>query len=101
VDEAVRKWAQRVRESNADVLRVGYVGSYARGNWGVGSDVDLVVIVARAIRPFTERASAFDTTTLPVPADLVVYTAQEWAGMLGDGSRFAASAEADGVWVVG
>jgi hypothetical protein len=37
VDTAVRSWGAALQRSGPAVLRVGYFGSYARGNWGVGS----------------------------------------------------------------
>jgi predicted nucleotidyltransferase len=81
-----------------ELLRAGYFGSYARGDWGVGSDLDLVVVVESADRPFLERPAAFDTTTLPVPADLLVYTEREWSsGAVGE--RFAARSGSPVVWV--
>ena len=57
---------------------VGYFGSYARGDWGVGSDLDLVVIVDDSPEPFERRAARWDATGLPVPADVLVYTRAEW-----------------------
>jgi len=83
VEQAVRRWAAALAASPAgqDVLQVGYAGSYARGDWGVGSDVDLVVLVAQAAQPFERRAAAWDTTALPVPADLLVYTPEEWSAL--------------------
>ncbi len=78
VDAAVRTSAARVAEARAQVVAVGYFGSYARGDRGVGSDVDLVVLVEQSELPFKARAAACDTTTLPVPAELVVYTVEEW-----------------------
>lgn len=35
---------------------------YARGDWGVGSDVDLVAVVAAAESPFEHRALEWDLT---------------------------------------
>jgi predicted nucleotidyltransferase len=32
VDHAVREWAQKVVRHREDVLRIGYFGSYARGD---------------------------------------------------------------------
>lgn len=89
VVRALTVWAQRLGASRPDLLRVGYFGSYARGNWGVGSDLDLVLMVSRTDRPFTERASRWDATGLPVPADVIVYTPDEWDAVLERADRFA------------
>ena len=63
--------------------RVGCFGSHARGDAGVGSDLDLVVIVRDG-----EGARLFDVSRLPVPADVVVFEEGRWA---------KASAEATGI----
>jgi len=65
----VRRWAARVCRDRPEVLRLGYFGSYARGDWGVGSDLDLVVIVKDSDQPFEGRARDWDTLELPVPVD--------------------------------
>lgn len=41
VHQAVCRWAREAARTRPEVLRVGYFGSYARGDWGVGSDLDL------------------------------------------------------------
>jgi predicted nucleotidyltransferase len=82
-----------------DVVAVGWFGSYPAGNWGVGSDLDLVVVLEAAREPFERRAVRFDTTTLPVPADLLVYTRAEWERL---GQRTGSKSFARGVeWLVG
>ena len=81
VVKAVRRWAREAAEKHENVVRIGIFGSYATGNWGVGSDVDVVVIPSESRRPFSERALDWDTLDLPVPADLLVYTADEWKMM--------------------
>jgi nucleotidyltransferase-like protein len=81
VENALRAWVARVTAERAEVRRVGYFGSYARGDWGVGSDVDLIVIVAGSEDSFERRAAGWNTASLPVPADLLVYTADEWQAM--------------------
>lgn len=78
VDQAVRQWAKGATEGRADVRAIGYFGSYARGESGVGSDLDLLIIVADTDLPFERRGLAWDTSSLPVPADLLVYTQAEW-----------------------
>lgn len=86
VDLAVREWARRLAQHNQKVSRVGYTGSYARGDWGVGSDVDLIVILHEIDEPFVERGRYFDITELPVPADVLVYSESEWADV-GENAR--------------
>ena len=80
--EVVRKaaddWVRALMRVERGVLAVGVFGSYARGDWGVGSDLDLVVVVADSPDPFERRAARLDSTGLPVPVDVLVYTLAEW-----------------------
>ena len=99
VDRAVRCWARKVAQQHPEVIRIGYIGSYARGDWGVGSDLDLLILVEQSARPFAERSSAWDTTALPVPTDVWVYTQDEWQAMAAQGSRFYREASREAVWV--
>mgnify|MGYP000005728334 CR=1 FL=1 len=98
VDRAVRSWARKVAQGRPDVLRIGYFGSYARGDWGVGSDLDLVVVVKSSDLPFERRGLDFDTSSLPVPADLLVYTEVEWKGLEGQ-PGFGLRLARETVWV--
>jgi predicted nucleotidyltransferase len=61
---------------------LGYFGSYARGDWSVGSDLDLLIIVDDSRLPFERRAIEWDVTNLSVPVDLLVYTAKEWQALI-------------------
>ena len=99
VQAASRRWAQAIAGEHPEILRVGYFGSYARGDWGVGSDLDVVIIVAESELPLEERARQLDSTSLPVPADLLVYTASEWDAMLRRGDRFARMIGQEPIWV--
>jgi len=98
VDLAVRAWAEGMLEKRKDVLNIGYFGSYARGDWGVGSDLDIIVILERSDLPVERRAAEWDTTMLPVPADLLVYTEEEWQAMK-EGGRFCRAVMQEAVWV--
>ena len=98
VDRAVRRWAERVAANRRDVRRIGYFGSYARGDWGVGSDLDLIVIVEDSDRPFERRSTEFDATSLPVPADVLVYTKQEWKSLTAE-RGFHRTAARETAWV--
>ncbi|MFQ5811257.1 MAG: nucleotidyltransferase family protein, partial [Armatimonadota bacterium] len=44
--DALRRWTDRLARGHANVRRLGYCGSYARGDWGVGSDLDIIVVIA-------------------------------------------------------
>ncbi|GBD32933.1 hypothetical protein HRbin33_01909 [bacterium HR33] len=81
VDWAARTWAAELAGRNDAVVRVGYFGSYARGDWGPGSNLDLLIVVRDSPEPPHRRALAFDATDLPVPADVLVYTVREWQAL--------------------
>jgi predicted nucleotidyltransferase len=100
VEASVGVWANREVAAHPEIRRVGYFGSYARGDWGVGSDLDLIVIVDRAEEPFERRALSWDTTDLPVPAELLVYTTEEWDRLGARGSRFHATVMREARWAV-
>lgn len=93
---AVRAWGRHLLSEHSQLRRVGYFGSYARDDWGVGSDLDGVLIVERADGPFEERAADVDATTLPVPADMFVYTVGEHASLTG---RMREVLQQEVVWV--
>ena len=98
VTSALATWAASIVETRDDVLLLGYIGSYARGDSGVGSDLDIVIVVAQCDGPPARRSAAWDTTSLPVPADVLVYTRDEWLALPGD-SRFYRTIQAEAVWV--
>lgn len=98
VDHAVRCWAERVSQEQKDIIRIGYFGSYAKGNWGVGSDLDLVIIVKSSELPFNRRAIEWDTMELPVPTDVLVYTEGEWQRMDCQ-TRFFKMLNEETIWV--
>lgn len=98
VHQAVVRWAERIGRSRKDIRRIGYFGSYARGDWGVGSDLDLIIVVEKSNQPFERRAAAWDLTELPVPADVLVYTEKEWQS-LPQQDRFYQTVIQEGIWV--
>lgn len=100
VDQAVRRWADRVVRERKHIRRIGYFGSYARGDWGVGSDLDLIIIVEKSDRPFETRSRDWDLTELPVPTDVLVYTLEEWQA-LHQQKRFHQTLINETVWIYG
>jgi hypothetical protein len=60
--------------------------------------VDLVIVVEQSEDDFIHRGARFDTASLPIPADLLVYTRDEWSRMRAE-RRGPASQRV--VWVLG
>lgn len=90
---AAGAWARALRARDVRVLRIGHFGSYARGDAGVGSDLDLVVIV-RA----DAQSCLFDVSRLPVPADVVVFDETRWARMSAESSGIARTIAREAKW---
>ena len=99
VDQEVRKWATAEGKLHSGLLRLGYFGSYARGDWGVGSDLDLVAVVSESSDPFEKRNLSWNLQLLPVPAELLVYTEEEWRRLHREDGRFIRTLEKETVWV--
>jgi len=97
VHSAARRWAAGVARVSDPVVRVAYFGSYATGRWGVGSDLDILILVDSSEEPFERRGLQFRTSEIPVPCQVLVYTLLEWNRMLREGCRFARSVEAESV----
>ena len=100
VRHAVGHWAGREAPRHSGLLRLGYFGSYARGDAGVGSDLDLVAVVESSDADFHRRALAWNLADLPVPAEILVYTRDEWERLKSAGGRFARALEKEARWLV-
>ena len=97
VDAAVRLWVKTAMQHRDDVLKIGYFGSYARGDWGVGSDLDLIIIVKNSSQPSKKRLLEWDVTKLPVAVDVLVYTKVEWESR--HATRFYQTVMREAVWI--
>jgi hypothetical protein len=65
----------------------------------VGSDLDLIAIVADSESPFERRSLDWDLSGLPVPAEILVYTEQEWRDLMSGGGRFARMIDTEAIWI--
>jgi uncharacterized protein len=99
IDDALRRWAAQMADDRPDLQRLGYFGSYARGDWGVGSDLDLVAVVTSASDRFDRRALSWNVLSLPVPADILIYTELEWRDLEAQSGRFAQTLARETTWV--
>jgi predicted nucleotidyltransferase len=86
-------------DQHPELIKLGYFGSYARGDWGVGSDLDLIAIVNSSEMQFSRRPLAWDLLKLPVPAEIVIYTLAEWQKLQAEGRRLAQVVANEAVWV--
>lgn len=82
VYKALNKWLRDEITRHPDLVRLGYFGSYARGDWGVGSDLDLLALVEHTDISFEMRGLDWDLYNLPIPVDILVYTIDEWHSLL-------------------
>jgi predicted nucleotidyltransferase len=101
VTSAVERWSRALASQRADILRIGIIGSYGRGDWGVGSDLDLIIVVKDSSERFEERNLGIDVSSLPVPVDLMVYTEDEWRKLSEEGGRFYKTVMREGNWIYG
>src|SRR5207249_148336 len=99
VEQAVRSWILQERTKHPELLRMAYFGSYARGDYGVGSDLDLIAIVSASSEYFHRRPLSWDLLRLPVPSDLLVYTEEEWNRLMQEDNRFVRTLRSQAVWV--
>lgn len=98
VESALEVRARSWGASVPGLLGVGYFGSYSRGDWGVGSDLDLILVLEKCSEPFERRALGFDATSLPVPVDMLVYAKAELASLLAQEGRFATTLRREITW---
>ena len=78
IRKAVRGYAREVRSAHPEVRSIRWFGSWVRGDAGVGSDVDLCIIVDRSDKSRRDRIVDFLPRVFPVGIDLFVYTSAEF-----------------------
>ena len=97
--EQAAAWAALQRSGHPDLLAVGVFGSYGRGTAGVGSDLDLLLILQRCDEPIWERLRRWDTRSLPLACDLLVYSLAEWSSLPEWNPRLAQALRNDTRWL--
>lgn len=97
----VAAWAERIACEHPGLQRVGVFGSYGRGDAGVGSDLDLLLIDALASGPQHQRLLAWPLAELPLSCDALVLTPAEHRELLARGSAMAAALARDSRWLWG
>ena len=99
VAAALKRWADRIAHDRPEVLRIGYFGSYARGDYTPFSDLDVVVVLAGSPRRFPERTLDYQPQDVPVGCEVFAYTADEIALMRREGRSWWHEIETTCLWV--
>ncbi len=94
IEPELTKIVARLAASGA--LRVVLHGSYARGDFNVDSDVDLLIRKETNERFIDRIASALAVTGARIPVEPIVYTPEEIEGMRARRSGLLADAEREG-----
>ncbi|ULR40747.1 nucleotidyltransferase domain-containing protein [Thermus sp. NEB1569] len=97
VEGALQAWM--LRHPIPGLLALGYFGSYARGDYGVGSDLDLLLVVESSSLPSWQRALSLPLEELPVPAEALVYTLSEWQALPQRSPRFSETLRREVRWL--
>jgi len=92
-------WAAAQRLGDPDLLAVGVFGSYGRGTAGVGSDLDLLLILRHCDDPIWQRLRRWDTSSLPLACDLLVYGLNEWHSLPQWNQKLAQALQQDTQWL--
>jgi hypothetical protein len=79
--EQAAAWATLQRSGHPELLAVGVFGSYGRGTAAFGSDLDLLLILRHCDEPIWNRLRRWDTSSLPLACDLLVYSLEEWRSL--------------------
>ncbi len=97
---AVQRWAEAQQALRPALTKVGVFGSYGRGDAGVGSDLDLLLVDGAATGPQQQRLLTWPLERLPLSCDALVLTPTELQELLASGSRMAIELQRDLRWLL-
>ena len=99
--EAARTWAEQLRRDYQEVVRVGYFGSYARGDYVPGSDLDVLIELSRSDLPhWRDRAVRYRPDSFPVGMDVFAYTSDALAALRAASAAFIKTIDVEIGWLV-
>ena len=92
-----RTTALRIAANHPEVSRVVLFGSFARGDYGVRSDMDLLIVLKSSDLPIRERIGEFLKECSGYPTDVFPLTEAELEARLQDSDPFWVRALREGV----
>jgi len=89
--ERLEAIAAQIRAKHPEVEEVILFGSFVRGDFTPGSDVDVAILLSTDGEPFLQRADRFldAFSDLPLDVNLLVYAREEINRMLAEGNWLA------------
>jgi predicted nucleotidyltransferase len=77
IRRAMDAYAERLLRAHTNIAEVIVFGSFERGTWAPGSDLDVFIVLTEADRPVQERVADLLPGAFPVGLDLFPFTVQE------------------------
>ncbi len=75
---AAKRWAAELTRDRPEIVRIGAFGSYVRGDYVPGSDLDAIIELATSDKDrWIDRVADYRPNHLPVPVDVFPYTTSE------------------------
>lgn len=95
--DLARRTAKQIGEGYPHVLKVFLIGSFARGDYGARSDLDLLVVLRASDRSIPERLDELLKYTPAFPTDLLPLTQKEVEARLEADDPFLRRALQEGI----
>ncbi len=97
---AAHQWVRRLRRDRPELVRVGYFGSYARGDYVPGSDFDVLIEITRTDQPRRiDRPPEYLPQDFPVGIELFVYTTDELTRLRRNRAAFIKTIDSEIRWL--
>jgi predicted nucleotidyltransferase len=89
IDE-LERICRRIKKSNRSVKRIFLFGSFQKGNYTPGSDVDILITLGATPIKFLKRRDHFIDyfDAIPLDVNLIVYTEDEIQKMMNSNNHF-------------
>jgi uncharacterized protein len=88
----IQEWTQK----HPELERVILFGSFARGDYFPGSDVDVLLVLEKSDKSLLNRIAEFLPTHFPVDIDIFPYTKAEIQRLMNDPHSLVSQALAEG-----
>ena len=95
--DALEQISRRIKKDNQSVQRIFLFGSFRKGNYTPGSDVDILITLTDTSIRFLERRDQFIDyfESIPLDVNLTVYTEEEITKMIEKNNFFIRNVMSD------